>query len=981
MEWVMLGLLVVGAPLAFFIWLTVKATRADRVAAQAMERVHELQTRLDRLDLARPPLPLEPREPSQTTARTRVPPPVVLPPTVVPIPPVVPRPVIPVAPVPPRVPAAPPLAAPAAAAPAINWEQFMGVKLFAWLGGFALFLGMAFFVKYSFDNNLVSPQVRMAIGFIIGIGLLVGGMLLVERKFPALGQTLCATGTVVLYANIFAASGFYHIFGPYPAFGLMVLVTAVAFLLAVRLDAQVVAVLGLLGGFLTPILISTGKDNPLGLFGYLGLLNAGVIAIVARKRWSYQVLLAALGTAIMELAWADKFFHVEKAPVAMGIFLSMEALFVIGFLFVQAKQESNRWIVAGTFLVAVMPLLFTFYLLTFRSLAQQPLVVFSFVLAADIGLLLLAVWRDQLRWTNLVGGGLAFLALMVWTLNTLDNSLLNWALGLYFVFAVLHSVFPVVMSRLRPGAKWVEWAHVFPALAMLLVIITIVHLPEVSWLIWLCVLAIDLLVFALAIVAGSVLAIIGALLLTLLAAGFWLFSAPAQVTGVPGLLVVIGGFAVLFFGAGLWFSRRAATAQPIGTIALPDLPVVSFDARAQLPALSAALPFFLLVMVVARLPLVDPTPIFGLAMLLAVLLLGVARWTKVDALALVALFCTAALEYAWQQTRFSPDNATTPLAWYLAFVAVFTIFPFLFLREMAGRVLPWAAAALAGPVHFRLVYQLVMQTWPGLPAMGLLPGAFAVPPLAGLAILASGNAEKRLSQLAWFGGAALFFVTLIFPIQFERQWITIGWALEGAALLWLFQRVPHSGLRLVGTALLGVAFARLALNPAVLDYHPRSTAAIFNWYLYAYGLTTVCLFAGARLVAGWWKATQWLVTFGTILAFLLLNIEIADYFTAAGSRTLTFQFSGDFARDMTYSIAWALFALALLVTGIRRKVPAARYASLALLGVTLLKLFFHDLAQLNQLYRIGAFVGVAVILLAASFLYQRFVTAEEKFKS
>ena len=52
--------------------------------------------------------------------------------------------------------------------------------------------------------------------------------------------------------------------------------------------------------------------------------------------------------------------------------------------------------------------------------------------------------------------------------------------------------------------------------------------------------------------------------------------------------------------------------------------------------------------------------------------------------------------------------------------------------------------------------------------------------------------------LAWFGAATLFFVTLIFPIQFERQWITLGWALEGAAVLWLFQRVPHPGLRLAG---------------------------------------------------------------------------------------------------------------------------------------------------------------------------------------
>ncbi len=55
-----------------------------------------------------------------------------------------------------------------------------------------------------------------------------------------------------------------------------------------------------------------------------------------------------------------------------------------------------------------------------------------------------------------------------------------------------------------------------------------------------------------------------------------------------------------------------------------------------------------------------------------------------------------------------------------------------------------------------------------------------------------------------------------------------------------------------------------------------------------------------------------------------------------------------------------------------RKMAPARYAALALLTVTLVKLFFHDLAQLGQLYRIGAFIGVAVIAMLASLAYQRF---------
>jgi uncharacterized membrane protein len=206
----------------------------------------------------------------------------------------------------------------------------------------------------------------------------------------------------------------------------------------------------------------------------------------------------------------------------------------------------------------------------------------------------------------------------------------------------------------------------------------------------------------------------------------------------------------------------------------------------------------------------------------------------------------------------------------------------------------------------------------------------------------------------------------------------------------------------VGVGLLCAAFARLALNPAVLEYHARSATPIFNWYLYAYGITAICLFVGSRLLApprqevlgGNVRAV--LATLGTILAFLLLNIEIADYFTAPGSSALTFEFgyggaiaygyggapasffSTNFTRDMTYSIAWALFGLVLLVFGIAKKLPAVRYASLALIGVTLLKLFFHDLGQLGQLQRIGAFVGVAVVLLVSSFLYQRFVTAEVK---
>src|SRR6185436_12251185 len=101
----------------------------------------------------------------------------------------------------------------------------------------------------------------------------------------------------------------------------MSLITAVAFFLAVRLDGQVVAVLGVLGGFLTPPLLSEGVDRALALFGYLGLLNTGLIAIAVRKRWTYLITLGAVATILTQWSWVDRFFIAPKLMTGMMVFL------------------------------------------------------------------------------------------------------------------------------------------------------------------------------------------------------------------------------------------------------------------------------------------------------------------------------------------------------------------------------------------------------------------------------------------------------------------------------------------------------------------------------------------------------------------------------------------------------------------------------------------------------------------------------------
>ncbi len=870
--------------------------------------------------------------------------------------------------------------------PAFNWEQFMGVKLAAWLGGLALFLGSVFFVKLSIENNWIPPEVRVALGFLLGIGLVVGGVMLSRKRYTVTAQTLCASGIVTLYAITFACRSIYHFefFGPIPTFGLMVLITTTAFLLAVRMEAKVVAVLGMLGGFLTPSLLSTGHDNPLGLFAYIALLDIGLVAVALHRRWHFLVPLGVGGTILMEIGWAEKFLNNEKTLTAMIVCLVFDALFLAAFAAARRLKQTNALLSLPVAALVLVSFFFAGYFIDETPAGLQPAQLFTFIFLADACILALALLDLRTAKLHLAAGVAVFALLALWTGQRLSPDNLIWALAFYFIFAVIHSAFPIILSKRDPDAAPSWWSQLFPPLALLLVLGPVLNSTVVSNAIWPAILLIDFLAIVLAWFSVSLVALAAVLVLTLVAAGAWIFKIPAELTGLPSLLVVIGGFALLFFGAGLWFARKFGNRLAESGRTLQ----VGGDFRAQLPAMSALLPFILLVMATARLPLTNPNPIFGLALLLVVLALGLTRLLILEWLPACALAGLLALSYTWQANHHTPANASLTLGWILTFNALFAAFPFVFRKPLADTRGPWITSAASSVLFFPLVFGLIKRTWPN-DIMGILPLAYALPAFGCLiAVLQIDPPDhpRRLGRLALFGGVALFFITLIFPIQFDRQWITIGWALEGAALLWLYHRVPHRGLPIAGVILLLTVFARLALNQAVFSYHAHSGTPIFNWYLYTYGLAVICLLTGAHLLAPPrdrvlnLNTPPMLNALGIVLLFFLVNIEIADFFSPADGYALTFDFTGNLARDMTYTIAWALFAFGLLMLGIWKKTAAARYTALGLLGIALLKLFFHDLASLSQLYRIGALFAVAIIAILASFVYQRFLPADEKKK-
>lgn len=164
-------------------------------------------------------------------------------------------------------------------------EEELAGTWFSRLGILAIMLAVAFFLKWSFDNHLIGELGRIVIGLIWGLAFLGTGEYFQRKKFQVYGQGFTGGGIAILYFSIFAAFTFYHLITQPIAFVLMVLITLAASLLAVRNDSPAVGIFGIVGGFATPFLLSTGQNNQVILFTYIAILDAGVLLVAYFKKW------------------------------------------------------------------------------------------------------------------------------------------------------------------------------------------------------------------------------------------------------------------------------------------------------------------------------------------------------------------------------------------------------------------------------------------------------------------------------------------------------------------------------------------------------------------------------------------------------------------------------------------------------------------------------------------------------------------------
>ena len=203
-------------------------------------------------------------------------------------------------------------------------------------------LGIGFFLKYAFDQNWIGPAGRIILGYLAAVAFFgVGDFFRRRSGAAAFGLYLSGGGVATLYLVTYAAFQLYELLSQTVAFGLMVLVTILACLLALVYDTQWLAVLGLIGGFLTPLILSTGQSAQVVLMSYMVLLNGGILSIAARKRWKILNTLGFLCTWVLFTGWFVDYYTVAtfwRTLVFLHLFFLIYAFVPFLYYFVHASS-------------------------------------------------------------------------------------------------------------------------------------------------------------------------------------------------------------------------------------------------------------------------------------------------------------------------------------------------------------------------------------------------------------------------------------------------------------------------------------------------------------------------------------------------------------------------------------------------------------------------------------------------------------------
>lgn len=805
-------------------------------------------------------------------------------------------------------------------------ESLIGGSWFNWIGIIAVTLGVGFFLKLAIDNGWVGPSGRVGFAALLGITLLYVAERLRKRGLQSYAYILSGGGILVLYLADYAAYDFYHLIGQPAAFLLMALVTTTAVLLSVRLNALPIAILGLIGGFLTPVMLSTGVDNEVGLFTYIALLDAGVLAIAYFKSWRSLDFLSFAGTVVIGLGWALEYWGPDKVWVTL-VFLSIFFLLygLLAFFHNVLPGRPTRWFdVSLAMANATIYFGLSYVILSDAGYDQATPATLALLLSVFFTWLFYATWRwssdDRLLRYSYVGAAATFLSMAVAIQLELHWVTIAWA-----VEALI-----LVWVGLRSGEKAARHAGV------VLFCVSVGH-----WFIW------DMTQFARGADPSFMplfnrRALSSAILIGAIAGAAWLYKRASEIDENERLTVRTffaltgNGVALTLLSLDLndFFVARLSQSGVAGTnlhMSIENSRQFSISALWTLYAATT-----LALGVLRR---------FTLLRVGGLLLLA-------TAIVKVVAFDSGFYGASWHLPIF---NQT--LMAYALLVGTLAFAAWLYKREEESE---------------RSVIRPVLLVAANVLALGALSLE-----VFGYYSRLQATLTSNSAIFQQFQEGKLFALTIV--------WILYG---TGVFLFgtWRNTRAWRWG----GLVILGFTTSLILVNLVYYNapWHVlilNKTFAAFAMFVAALYLI-VRMYARAGEDFEEASVVRPVVTIAAnLLAIVALSGQAAGYYDAkiaaelSGAGVTAFEpgaLTGplhnlELAKQLSLSVIWALYGSGLLVAGRGHRLRLLRLMGIGLLSLTTLKVFFWDLSSLNSAYRIISFIMLGAILLVVSYFYQR----------
>ena len=215
------------------------------------------------------------------------------------------------------------------------------------IGVVAVVLGMAFFLKYSFENDWIGPTGRIFLGILSGMVMMFAGEKL-HQCYPGYAQGLIGGGSLAMFFSIYAGYQFYLLIPPFVAFSFMVLIMVYTVFMAVRKDSRAIGVLGIIGAYLAPFLVGSEDPSLWLLYAYLILLTLGVLGVSIYKKWVvFQYLSFIFNQLIFAFMWMAVTwgYAYENFVAPSYLFLCANFFIYLGIVSVyniRTKKKSTR---------------------------------------------------------------------------------------------------------------------------------------------------------------------------------------------------------------------------------------------------------------------------------------------------------------------------------------------------------------------------------------------------------------------------------------------------------------------------------------------------------------------------------------------------------------------------------------------------------------------------------------------------------------